>query len=213
MIYFIQMGSNGPIKIGQANKPNRRLAELQTASPYKLYLLTTTRDYQEKRLHGRFAHLRLEGEWFTPESDLLDFITSLHKPSRVTGDPGDCGLCGLSFVPDSPEDIKLHNKQHMAVARGVMPHHIREFVKSCGWAIAHNDGGVKHLASRTNKEQAMLAVAFSWWHRALVRGVPVIEFDDFMTDHLVFIDAMVEGKQETVMQTHKSILKWERYAG
>jgi hypothetical protein len=38
-MYFIQQGTTGPIKIGVSNNPYQRLANLQTANPYKLRLL------------------------------------------------------------------------------------------------------------------------------------------------------------------------------
>ncbi len=39
MIYFIQAGKNGPIKIGKSENPKERLSQLQTANYQKLILL------------------------------------------------------------------------------------------------------------------------------------------------------------------------------
>ena len=41
MIYFLENGDDGHIKIGYAKHPTRRLKELQTGSPYPLKLLCT----------------------------------------------------------------------------------------------------------------------------------------------------------------------------
>ena len=76
MIYFIKNLTNGNIKIGYAKSPKDRLKELQTASSEKLVLLKTIEGDKtnEQQLHQRFIHLRLNGEWFSPGEDLLEFI-------------------------------------------------------------------------------------------------------------------------------------------
>jgi hypothetical protein len=78
-IYFIRKGTDGPIKIGVATSARVRLSTLQTGSSEKLKLLLsapTSEELNEQTLHSKFRHLRLEGEWFKPEQDLLDFIRS-----------------------------------------------------------------------------------------------------------------------------------------
>ncbi len=77
IIYFIQSGSNGPIKIGySANSLKRRLAALQTAHPEALYVLGFVEGDRslERILHQRFQSYRKEGEWFEPHSDILAFV-------------------------------------------------------------------------------------------------------------------------------------------
>lgn len=76
-IYFIQAGTNGPIKIGQtSNGIKERMAQLQTGCPYELKLiwLYTGDDFTEQDLHKEFAHERVRGEWFRPTKDLFSFI-------------------------------------------------------------------------------------------------------------------------------------------
>ena len=79
MIYFIQAGKDGPIKIGYSHSDNgvkSRLSALQTSNHSNLFLLKITKgnlDY-EKRLHLMFDDSRLRGEWFSPTVDLLNFI-------------------------------------------------------------------------------------------------------------------------------------------
>ena len=76
-IYFIQCGKNGPIKIGYTIKnPKERMAELQTACPYKLVLLWIYKgsDYTEASIHEELKHERIRGEWFRPGEDVLSFI-------------------------------------------------------------------------------------------------------------------------------------------
>jgi hypothetical protein len=76
VIYFIQSGDDGPIKIGLASDVRERLRALQTAHHEKLTLLgVSSGDRKEERLlHIRFAQLRGIGEWFRPARELLDYI-------------------------------------------------------------------------------------------------------------------------------------------
>lgn len=76
-VYFIQSGSTGPVKIGFATDPGSRMRSLQTGHPEKLRVLAVVQEatqMDEKDLHSRFAHLRIQGEWFQPGSDLLAYI-------------------------------------------------------------------------------------------------------------------------------------------
>lgn len=85
MIYFIQAADGtGPIKIGVSIRPEKRLEKVQTFSPVRLQIIKTFKggNAQELAIHHRFAHLRLHGEWFSPASELLDFI---NNPDEVLG--------------------------------------------------------------------------------------------------------------------------------
>lgn len=78
-IYFIQRGPDGPIKIGITAKVERRMSTLQTSNSERLSLMATmpgTVD-DEAALHKRFASIRLTGEWFESEPELLKFIATL----------------------------------------------------------------------------------------------------------------------------------------
>ena len=64
-VYFIQEGANGPIKIGYtAANPKGRLAALQTgnANPLRIVTWAPGSFDDEKALHARFGHLRMQGE-------------------------------------------------------------------------------------------------------------------------------------------------------
>lgn len=77
MIYFIQEGRRGTIKIGYTESdPGSRLRSLRSCNP-SLYLLGTMAGTRidEARLHYRFQEHRVLGEWFTPTQALVDFIT------------------------------------------------------------------------------------------------------------------------------------------
>lgn len=87
--YFIQQGS-GEIKIGRSVQPRARMRTLQSENGAKLTFLMAVpfSRITESAAHRKFSHLRLHGEWFRPEQDLLDFIGVLKaeakKPIRPT---------------------------------------------------------------------------------------------------------------------------------
>ena len=77
MIYFIQAGKDGPIKIGYSKVGAKsRLATLQTSNYSNLSLLKTIKGdlKYEQRLHLMFEDSKIRGEWFKPTAALLNFI-------------------------------------------------------------------------------------------------------------------------------------------
>lgn len=81
MIYFIQAGEDGPVKIGFAKTVvgvHRRLAGFQTSHHETLRLLGYLEGSREDEatLHRVFADARVRGEWFSPVPDLLDAAAS-----------------------------------------------------------------------------------------------------------------------------------------
>lgn len=79
-VYFITDGEL--IKIGYSGAPEVRLSDLQTHSGRELEILKTIPGtYEdERRLHTQFSHLRVRGEWFQSDPELLDFIAGRPKP-------------------------------------------------------------------------------------------------------------------------------------
>lgn len=76
MIYFIQAGNNGPIKIGIASKPETRLKNLQTAHFDELTIRGVMPGDKEveKELHDRFSSYHMRGEWFQNAKEIDEFI-------------------------------------------------------------------------------------------------------------------------------------------
>ena len=83
MVYFIQGKITKLIKIGRVDRVAKnpvalRIKELQVGSPDELVVLLCIPEWNKKEesfLHKKFAHLRVHGEWFKLEQELLDFIT------------------------------------------------------------------------------------------------------------------------------------------
>jgi transcriptional regulator with GAF, ATPase, and Fis domain len=81
MVYFMQSGTSGPIKIGFTAKDDirQRIANLQTASIEPLNLLGVMEGdaTKEKELHHFFHSYKIRGEWFEPHPKLLMYIMGL----------------------------------------------------------------------------------------------------------------------------------------
>jgi len=86
MVYFIKSEDMRAIKIGYSNSHLgviRRLKVMKTGNADHLDILTiideskfsnTLTHSLEKFLHIRFKHLKIRGEWFRAEYELLEFI-------------------------------------------------------------------------------------------------------------------------------------------
>ena len=85
MIYFIQFGTDGPIKIGTAVDPIVRLRTLQTGTPEPLTLLAVVPGgrTREAEVHRALAHHRRSGEWFEPDDEVFEFVRTLQSPEYV----------------------------------------------------------------------------------------------------------------------------------
>lgn len=85
MIYFIQQGEDGPVKIGYATVIEKRFRALQSASPYPLKVIGSMQGsvVDEKKLHLQFSKHRLQGEWFEPDIEIIKYAADLLViPSR-----------------------------------------------------------------------------------------------------------------------------------
>lgn len=76
VVYLIQRGTDGPIKIGRVRHIGnfvRRLAEIQSGCAEELQVLALLELGLEHELHLRFASHRLLGEWFEPHPRITEF--------------------------------------------------------------------------------------------------------------------------------------------
>lgn len=92
LIYFISQGLRGPIKIGKSENPKKRILDIQTNTPRKLYLLATmprVLHFNEDYVLRTFDYLNIRGEWYYPGYDLITLIRILrtHKPHHGTDNP------------------------------------------------------------------------------------------------------------------------------
>jgi T5orf172 domain len=87
-IYFVLNEDSNAIKIGRARDLGKRMKALQTSSPARLKLIhciqvDTSKEAEalEKSLHQQFNSIRLAGEWFKAEAELLVHIQSHQSAS------------------------------------------------------------------------------------------------------------------------------------
>ncbi|MEH1997250.1 MAG: GIY-YIG nuclease family protein [Nostoc sp.] len=83
-VYFILNQDSNAIKIGRAKDVAKRVKSLQTSSPAQLKLIKTVQvkgseeaQKLEQSLHKQFSEIRLAGEWFKAEVNLLEYINQL----------------------------------------------------------------------------------------------------------------------------------------
>lgn len=86
LIYFMQAGKGGHVKIGwtrdQKTLTNRK-STLQTGQPHPLVVLRTIDDaprWAEVWLHGFFSGVRAAGEWFEFQAEMLTITHPNTKP-------------------------------------------------------------------------------------------------------------------------------------
>lgn len=74
-VYFIQRASGGPVKIGKADRPDRRLSMLQAANPDELVIRAVCLGGHaaERVLHDHFRESLVRNEWFdvSPEMEAV----------------------------------------------------------------------------------------------------------------------------------------------
>ena len=83
MIYFIQAGNDGPIKIGKAQSPEARRRELQTGNHEKLNLIKVIPGESEREdsIHNdlRSHQYRPRSEWFSATPEVLAYIDKVAR--------------------------------------------------------------------------------------------------------------------------------------
>ena len=108
-VYFIKSGKKGAIKIGKSNRPEKRMAELQTGNPYKLYLIafihceTEKEAFSlEKKMHRLFRSQKMNGEWFHSSINLkkVTEISFKKREERLDKKLGEDALSHMSSIMD-----------------------------------------------------------------------------------------------------------------
>jgi hypothetical protein len=85
-IYFIQM-ETGPIKIGRARNPYKRLEALQVGLPYTLELLYFFPGgaKSERAIQQSFHDEHIRGEWFWPVAPVFRMIEEAKRTDAKSG--------------------------------------------------------------------------------------------------------------------------------
>lgn len=75
-VYFIQQGTDGPVKIGATRNIEKRIKTLQTGSHIPLTVLGVVPGgfELESDLHQELMDYQLEGEWFSPTPEVMAVV-------------------------------------------------------------------------------------------------------------------------------------------
>lgn len=86
-VYFAQAEHQREIKIGFSTQVENRLYNLgqQRFTTMNLLGWIPGGPKVERDMHAKFAHLRIGGEWFHPEAELLEFIKSSTRHDEPVG--------------------------------------------------------------------------------------------------------------------------------
>jgi hypothetical protein len=87
-VYLIRNTATGSIKIGFTQQAiEDRLRKLQQGSDARLELIGSLRAQgsEERRLHSACARHRLDGEWFSPEGEVLRVVSLFAVEERCRG--------------------------------------------------------------------------------------------------------------------------------
>lgn len=132
-VYFIQAEQGGPIKIGRAWDPEKRIREVQCGNPYRLVLRhaekTDDPSDLENRLHRWFAEYRMEGEWFQAHPVIADL-------GRCIPDPGLADAPAPTypeFKPPTQDEKERYwqRKMHRPEVEARMKQEREEFLEYC----------------------------------------------------------------------------------
>lgn len=133
-VYFVQAGDDGPVKIGLAKEPLRRVSSLQTGSPVPLRLRhVVPGDHAlERALHRRFAEARVAGEWFGDDWTAI-ILTYGGGVERAAIDASDGGgsppiLTGSEFR-SMKEIVELRAHVERMTLAGLARDEIRRFAR------------------------------------------------------------------------------------
>lgn len=87
-LYFIQVGEDGPVKIGYSVNPASRLVSLQSAHFERLHLigLTPGTRQAEENLHAKLARFALGHEWYAATAEIFAEIEEPVARVHVTLD-------------------------------------------------------------------------------------------------------------------------------
>lgn len=81
IVYFLQCGKGGPVKIGWSTDGWGRVLSIAMGMPHRMAFVSIVVGGRqlERRLHQRFKRYRLNGEWFKPEGELKALMRRLPR--------------------------------------------------------------------------------------------------------------------------------------
>lgn len=124
VVYFLQAGDAGPVKIGTATGLAARVRGLQTAHFDELWIIGWEPGGRatERRYHERFVAHRMRREWFRPHESVLECASALAAKAGATAPPP----AWPSFPrPDDPEWIVMRLRRATVRRLEALVDHLR----------------------------------------------------------------------------------------
>src|SRR3972149_5875499 len=108
-IYFISCDALSLIKIGRSADVNKRLSHLQVSVGADLRIIKAVPadPWVEIAVHNKFRHLRVRGEWFKADKELLDFIADFKAPERTLSIGEEYRIEEAGGTVESPTQLTL----------------------------------------------------------------------------------------------------------
>ena len=118
VVYFIQVGDDGPIKIGSSSNAGGRLATLQNGHYERLHLIGTTPGgyVVESVIHQKLAQFVIRGEWYAAVPEVL---AEIQEPMERIHDALDLAVVA-----------REHLQRAIALFRGADPERGHEELRS-----------------------------------------------------------------------------------
>ncbi|MFG1302150.1 GIY-YIG nuclease family protein [Xanthobacter sp. V3C-3] len=120
-VYFAAM-STGDIKIGFSTDVAKRMGQLFYAVPGGVTLLASflsTPD-AEAWCHRKFSNLRVSGEWFRPDPELMDFIERVKREGNLVV-PETFRAEEIELAPRLPTDEEVKHRAKFYIGRIAEP--------------------------------------------------------------------------------------------
>lgn len=165
-VYFIK--ADGAIKIGFSIHPKRRVLDLQTSHHVELELLAwvSTSILTERQAHEKFDHLKIRGEWFRAEPDLIEFIAGL-EPSKAEV----VEIIPAPILTPAPaRRIAVQTLRTAKAAKPYMTQQIRDLIMQRNAYGADTPRG--HAASNLIEQLQHLATAEGSQRENLLKAIP-----------------------------------------
>jgi hypothetical protein len=177
MVYLIVDEEEKFCKIGHSKDPQKRLQSLQSSSPCLLYLSYVIRGGKEleRKLHDKFSHHRVRGEWYKCVSSIFNLfeergylIMSTHLDYK---DPNlEADKDGNEPMYVSELFIKMIAKMNNAEVR-VMCYILENFIKA---KFSIDSSIKKHMVSDLKISSKTIPIAL----HALRERSLILQFDD-----------------------------------
>ena len=81
-LYLAQRQSDGLLKLGRSGRVTDRVKRLGPGGTVRLLAIVPNFGIWERQVLDRFAHLRVFGEWFRPDLELIAIIKGMAAASE-----------------------------------------------------------------------------------------------------------------------------------